>query len=514
MSMLFSFANIWFDLIILVTVSFSIIYYYCTSTFNVWKNLNVPYIRPIPLFGNYLKVALGIEHPIDLYKKVYYQLAGHKYGGMFQMRTPYLMVRDPEIINSILIKDFSYFTDRGIYVNFSYEPLSETLFFMENPLWKKLRNKLSPTFTSGKLKQMYSQIEECGDNMMDSIYSELKKNPNEIDVRDILGKYSTDVIGTCAFGLKLNVAKDDTYSFRRFGKKAFEPSFMYFLREILLMISPAILKIIRLSVFPTNTTEFFGSIFKETIEYREKNNIVRNDIVHALIQAHQDLVVNNNSSSDVTLTKDQVLSNAFGLFAAGFETTSTTLSFCLYELALKKNIQDRVREEIKLTKIKCNGVIDNEFLTNLNYLDMVIAETLRKYPVVFALFRVATKSYCVPNDSLKIEKGQKIIIPTFSLHFDPRYFSDPEVFNPERFSNEEKAKRPNGVYIPFGDGPRICIGKRFAEIEMKLALVDILSKFEVEPCEKTEIPIQFSNLSLIVMPRDEKIWLKLIPISK
>lgn len=78
--------------------------------------------------------------------------------------------------------------------------------------------------------------------------------------------------------------------------------------------------------------------------------------------------------------------------------------------------------------------------------------------MVFALFRVATKSYSMPNDSLKIEKGQKIIIPIFSLHFDPRYFSDPEVFNPERFSTEEKAKRPNSVYIPFGDGPRICIG--------------------------------------------------------
>lgn len=137
MSTLFSFTNIWFDLIILVTVLFSIIYYYCTSTFNVWKNLNVPYIRPIPLFGNYLKVALGIEHPIDLYRKVYYKLAGHKYGGMFQMRTPYLMVRDPEIINSILIKDFSYFTDRGIYVNFSNEPLSETLFFYGKPTMEK-----------------------------------------------------------------------------------------------------------------------------------------------------------------------------------------------------------------------------------------------------------------------------------------------------------------------------------------------------------------------------------------
>jgi len=64
----------------------------------------------------------------------------------------------------------------------------------------------------------------------------------------------------------------------------------------------------------------------------------------------------------------------------------------------------------------------------------------------------------VPNEPLIIEKGQKIIIPTFSLHFDPRYFSDPEVFNPERFSTKKKAMIPNGVYLPFGDGPRICIG--------------------------------------------------------
>jgi len=101
----------------------------------------------------------------------------------------------------------------------------------------------------------------------------------------------------------------------------------------------------------------------------------------------------------------------------------------------------------------------NYFKNIKNY--FIFPETLRKYPVVFALFRVATKSYSVPNDSLQIKKGQKIIIPIFSLHFDPRYFSDPEVFNPERFSAEEKAKRPNGVYIPFGDGPRICIGRYY-----------------------------------------------------
>jgi len=363
----------------------------------------VPYIRPIPLFGNYLNVALGIEHPTQTYRQIYHELAGFKYGGMFQMRTPYLMIRDPELINNILIKDFSYFTDRGVHVDYSYEPLSEVLFFMENPRWKTLRNKLSPSFTSGKLKQMYSQMEECGHELINNIFAQLKKNPNEIDIRDILGDYATNVISTCAFGLKLDATKDDgASSFRTYGKTIFGPTIFYFLREILLMISPAILKIVRLPFFPHSATSFFGSVFRETMMYRKKNNIVRQDIVHALMQAHQDLVVNNSVSKDgknfclkieitifiifnnritiITfilflerLTETQIIANAFGLFAAGFETLSSSLAYCLYELALKKNIQDRVREEINLTKSKHNGVIDHDFLNDLNYLDMVIA---------------------------------------------------------------------------------------------------------------------------------------------
>lgn len=283
------------NFIILVTVLFLIIYYYCTSTYSVWEKLNVPYVRPIPLFGNYLRVAMGIENPMETYKNIYYELAGFKYGGLFQMRTPYLMIRDPEIINNILIKDFSYFTDRGIHVDFSAEPLSEVLFLMRNPRWKKLRSKLSPAFTSGKLKQMFSQIETCGQDMVINIFDELKKNPNEIDIRDILGKYSIGVIGSCAFGLKLDVASDDNSLFFSHGKTVFGPSIFYFLREIFVMISPAILKIIRLPFFQNSTTAFFKSVFKETMMYREKSSVVRNDIVHALIQAHKD---NKNSSKD------------------------------------------------------------------------------------------------------------------------------------------------------------------------------------------------------------------------
>jgi len=154
------------------------------------------------------------------------------------------------------------------------------------------------------------------------------------------------------------------------------------------------------------------------------------------------------------------------------------------------------------------------------------------YPPVIALYRTTTQTYRVPNDSLMIEKGQKIVIPVYALHYDEQYYTDPKKFIPERFSAEENAKRPTGVNLPFGDGPRICLGrllneklichkckyflnflgKRFAEMEMKLAVVEMLTKFELCPCEKTEIPLKYSNVFFTLVPK-RGIWLKFKKIN-
>ncbi|XP_029344137.1 probable cytochrome P450 6a13 isoform X1 [Acyrthosiphon pisum] len=454
-------ANWWINFITPCTIIVTIAYYFCVSTFKKWEQLNVPYIKPIPLFGNLLNVALGKDHPLDFYNKIYHKFAAHKYAGVFQMRTPYLMVRDPEIINDMLIKDFSSFPDRGIYSDFVAEPLTNNLLLMENPQWKIIRNKLTPAFTAGKLKTMYDQIKECGDELMKNIDIDLNRTSNEIEVKDIMGKYSTDVIGTCAFGLKLNAINDDESPFRKYGKLIFKPSLRVLMRELCVMITPALLKVVRLKKFPTAATDFFHAAFNETMTYRLENNIVRNDFVHYLMQARNDLVLNTDLPKHEKFAESQIVANAFVLFAAGFETVSSAISYCLYELALNKSIQDRVRKEIQLQLSKNNGQINHELLIDLNYLDMVIAETLRKYPPLVALFRKASQTYRVPNSSLIIEKGQKIIIPIYAIHYDNKYYSDPEKFIPERFSAEEKAKRPSGVYLPFGDGPRICIGNFF-----------------------------------------------------
>lgn len=94
----------------------------------------------------------------------------------------------------------------------------------------------------------------------------------------------------------------------------------------------------------------------------------------------------------------------------------------------------------------------------------VISETHRKYTIITALLRGATQNYKVPGESLLIEKGQKILIPIYSIHHDPKYYPNPETFDPERFTAEEKSKRPNGTFLPFGDGPRHCIGIKIFQI--------------------------------------------------
>ncbi|XP_025207717.1 probable cytochrome P450 6a13 [Melanaphis sacchari] len=490
-----------------LVIAVTIAYYFSISTFKIWEKLNVPYSKPIPLFGNTLKQALSRDHVLEFYNKIYYEFTGRRYAGLFQMRTPYLMIRDPELINDVLIRDFSFFADRGVFSDFTVNPLSNNLLFMRNPQWKIMRHKITPAFTPGKFKIMCDRIKECADILIKNIDEELREKNNEIEIRNIVRKYSIDVLGTCIFGFDLNVISDDECKFRKYGKLIFTPSLKTLFGQVCLMITPTLLKILKLKDHPKKVTDFFYKSLKDSMMYREENKIIKNDFTQVLMKARNDLVLNTSLPDQDRFTESQIIANAFGMFVAGFDTVSATVGYCLYQLALNNSIQDKVRKEIQLKLSKHNGQINYEFLMDLNYLDMVAAETLRMYPSVVVLFRRATKTYKIPNDSLIIEKGQQIVIPIYALHYDVQYYTDPEKFIPERFSTEEEAKRPNGVYLPFGDGPRMCIGKRFAEIELKLALVEILTKFEVFPCEKTEIPLTFANNIFTMIPKNG-IWLK------
>ncbi|XP_050527989.1 probable cytochrome P450 6a14 [Daktulosphaira vitifoliae] len=465
-----------------------LLYYFSTSTYDYWSKRNVPHFRPIPLFGHILEIVLGLKNPVFIFEKIYRHPSKAKYVGIYQMRTPILLIRDPELIHKILIKDFSHFTDHAVPID-PDGPLANHLFLMKGQKWKIMRNKISPVFTSRMLRNMHEQIKECSNELIEKIEKHLK-NDDIIEVKEMIGNYSTDVIGTCAFGLKLNTITDPDSPFRKAGRTIFEPDFWSMLSQLVTMISPSLKKKLKLNDVQPEVVEFFVSAFSDTMKFREDNNILRDDLVQCLIQANKDLVINKTEPS-VEFQYMDIIANAFLMYLAGFETISTAMSFCLYELALHKSIQDRVREEMTHLMAKHDGKINSEFLSDLHYLERVIAETLRKYPPAPSLTREVTKDYQLPDEDLILKKGSQILIPMYSLHMDSKYYPEPLKFDPDRFSDEEKAGRTSGTYLPFGDGPRFCIGKRFAEMEMKIALTELLTRYEVETCEKTDMPLKF-----------------------
>ncbi|KAL0127794.1 hypothetical protein PUN28_003203 [Cardiocondyla obscurior] len=134
------------------------------------------------------------------------------------------------------------------------------------------------------------------------------------------------------------------------------------------------------------------------------------------------------------------------------------MSYAMYELAQNQSIQDKVREEIKEVLNNDDGVILYENIKKMSYLEKIFQETLRKYPPVMYLTRKPITNYTFEGTKIDIRKGQQVIIPTYAIHHDPNIYPNPEVFDPERFTPENMKQRNPMYHLPFGDGPRNCIG--------------------------------------------------------
>ncbi|XP_025417274.1 probable cytochrome P450 6a13 isoform X2 [Sipha flava] len=427
---------------------------------------------------------MKLEHQVDTFDRIYKQFPDEKYCGLYKMKTPYLMIRDPELINKIIVKDFSYFTDRGfdgVYTDPAINVMANSLLFLKGQKWRMMRQKLKSGFTPNKIISMHDKINECAEHLMKNIDEKLK-HTDQIQVKQAMGNYSTDVIGTCVFGLKLDTIKNDNSEFRKHAKKIFHQSrFKLFLIQILQTISLKLVKSLKLQLFPRDSTTFFYSVFKSVINHREENNVVKNDLTQILVEAKKELLFNDNLTDKNKFMESDII-------------------------ALNKHVQDKLRKEINTNIEKHGAQLNNNFIMDLHYANMVLNETARMYSITCVLLREATKMYNVPDEPIIIEKGQKIIIPLYNIHNDPKYYPDPQIFNPERFSTEQNFKRMNGTFIPFGDGPRMCLGKRLAEIEMLLILSKVLTKYEILPCEKTEIPLDIKNGSGFISSKNE-IWL-------
>ncbi|XP_067007540.2 cytochrome P450 6k1 [Anabrus simplex] len=506
------------EAIAVLTVVFTVAYLYATRHFSYWAKRGVPYIKPLPFMGNVkdlflLKFSLG-GFCMDVYKK----MPGKPYVGFFILDRPALVLRDPDLIKKVLVKDFNYFADRHVNSDVHVDPLGfNNLFVIKGQQWKYLRMKLSPTFTSGKMKKMFSLVADCDKQMVDHLEELTNKDPTSaLDIKEIAAKCTTDVISTCAFGIASNSLQDPNAEFREFGKKTFEDNIARALEVAVLFFVPSLVKLAKLHFFQKDASNFLRKVFWDTIDQREKSKTKRNDLVDLLIELkdkgsieveEKDKAEVEHYDHDASVVQkfdfcgDDLVAQAAIFFVAGFETSASTMSFALYELALQPKLQERLRKEITDALKDNDGHITYEMVFGLKYLDMVISETLRKYPTLPFLDRVCLKNYHIPETGLTIEKGTPVFVPLHGLQKDPQYYPNPERFDPERFSEEGKKSRVPFTYMPFGEGPHSCIGMRFGLMSAKTGVMHILTKFVVEASEDTPIPLPMSTRGVVMTPK-------------
>ncbi|XP_074137306.1 cytochrome P450 3A4-like [Sminthopsis crassicaudata] len=477
-------AGTWTLLILFLTLLFL----YGTWTHKTFKKLGIPGPSPLPFFGTVLSYRKGFaDFDFDCFKKY------GKTWGFFDGRQPVLAIMDPETIKLVLVKEcYSVFTNRR---NFGPAGILDTaISIAEDEQWKRIRTVLSPTFTSGKLKEMFPIINQYGDVLVKNMQKAAEKS-KPVTMKDIFGAYSMDVITSTSFGVNIDSLNNQNDPFVREIKKLIKFSFLdpLILTITLFPFLVPLLKKLDVTVFPKEATDFLAKSIKK-IKAERKTNTQKHRVDFLQLLMDSQTSKNSESHSHKDLSDEEILAQSIIFLFAGYETTSSVLSFLFYHLATNTEIQKKLQKEIdEVLPNKEAVTYDN--LLQMEYLDMVINENLRLYPIAGRIERVAKKT--VEINGLMIPKGTVVMVPPFVLHRDPEYWPEPEEFRPERFSKENKESINPYVYLPFGAGPRNCIGMRFALMSMKVATSRLLQEFTFTTCKETQVPLKLSNQPLL-----------------
>ncbi|XP_037874501.1 cytochrome P450 6B1 [Bombyx mori] len=474
-----------------------------TYDHDYWKDRGIFSPPALPVVGHILSVVLFREQGGMCFKRIYDTYTDQRFLGTHQFYQRTLVIRDPELIKRVCVNDFQHFVDRGFFFNKEVDPLAGSVLFLRGNEWKKLRAKISPIFSPNKLRGMFPLIDNTADEFVIRLRKRIKNKNKDIenvdsnsniedayalvDSEELVGGYTADAIVPCAFGLKSLVMDKPDDPFAVALQAFYEKSLYNVFEKTMRQFWPAFVLFFRMRIIPKKTHDFFHNVVTSVLRARESGEQEkRGDFIDMMMNLRND-DANNKKTDDpdeVEITDIVISANAFIIFLGGFETTSSTLAFLFLELAADQRVQEKMRQEIREVLSRNDGKMTFEILQELIYMEMVIQETLRLYPPFPSIQRMCTKDYLIPGTEKVVEKGTIVLFPTLGIQRDNQYFERADDFYPERWSGGFVP--PPGVYMPFGDGPRYCIGKRFAMIQMKCCLVKVLQYVVITPASPAQ----------------------------
>ncbi|KAH8411001.1 hypothetical protein KR222_006070 [Zaprionus bogoriensis] len=498
--------------VILVTILLIVLLHYVRRRYTHWQREGVVE-EPAKFPFGMLDVVVKRQRGFGLAISDIYDRHSAKIVGLYVMYKPTILVRDAQMARQIMTSDFASFHDRGVYVDEKHDPLSSNLFNLQGAAWRNLRNKLTPSFSSGKIKGMFGTIDDVGEKLVQHLQGVIERAPNdEIEIKSVLTTYAIDIIGSVIFGLDIDSFSNPKNEFRAISDTLLiEEGFLLKVHNMATFVFPPLAKLMNRLGFENKVLCQLRDIMQRTIEFREKNNVVRKDMLQLLIRLRNTGKIGEEDDElwDVetaqeelkSMSIEKIAAQAFLFYIAGSETTAATAAFTLYELAMYPELLKEARDEVDAVmarhRLKRGDKFTYEAVQDLKFMELCILETIRKYPGLPFLNRECTQDFPVPDSSYTIKKGTPILISLYGLHRDATYFPNPDDYDPHRF-DADNMNYDQTAYMPFGEGPRHCIALRMGKVNSKVAVAKILANFDIAPIPRKEIEFRFDPAPVLV----------------
>ena len=470
---------------------------------NYWTKRGVPFYDKHRTGGPLWQFTTEDKSFFQILSEIYWSHEKDPAVGLGSFGDLGLYVKDPTNIQHITQGDFQAFNHRGIAFT-DADILAHNVLMLHGPKWKLIRQKLTPLFTTAKLRNMFYIIDKSAQDFVEF----LKEKPERLtgDTLEYLCQFCSAAISAAVFGIGTESIFDSP--FRQIAREALVPTFWTNIKFAVSGISERLFKALNLKLFQTQQEEFFIGAIKNVIRQREKENVKRHDFADMCVELQKGgTMVDNETGLRLEPTDELMAAQAFFFFLAGIDPTAAGIFGPLMELGRHPEALKRVHKDVDELFEKYKGKLTYDAIYEMKFLDNVLNESLRLHPPIAFLTRQCVQDSVLPVGNVPVEKGVKIYTAIFELHHDPKYFPEPEKFDPERFEREGEVS--DATYMPFGKGNRYCIGARYVRVQVLTAIVHLLKHYTVRTYvlkggiqyKKEQFQVRLKNVNIEFVPR-------------
>ncbi|MGY4510647.1 cytochrome P450 [Bradyrhizobium sp. USDA 3650] len=384
--------------------------------------------------------------------------------GRFFFRNSFILNR-PDAIRHVLLSNYENYSRTPAGIRMLRPVLGDGLLIAEGHSWTFQRRTLAPAFTPRATANLVPHMTA----VLDETIAKLDARTSEpVDLREIMQRMTLEIAGRTMFSFGMDRHGPTLRNFvMEYGARLGRP---YLLDMVLPLSWPSPMDFAR-ARFRKRWTEFVAMLIAERREMGKKEGAPPRDLFDLMDEAR-------DPETGKGFSDEQLVDEVATMILAGHETTATALFWALYLLALDPDTQEEIASETRGEHLDSMADIDRQKFTRA-----AIEETMRLYPPAFLIARAAREKDNAAG--VAIGKGDIIMIAPWLLHRHEKLWDQPNAFIPKRFMSTEAPDR--FAYLPFGAGPRVCIGAPFAQAESVLALGRLIGAFRVELADTSPV---------------------------